>query len=201
MDKADFQDTIPNDLLVHQAGMQPKTLADHSRFAEPISSDSPYSGYSRRWGDASLDIQRTAVQILLGEAANTEMPNDLTALMLATARVESGFNPDAAAGSTSAGGLGQFIDSTAKAYGVGGLERFSLADGARALAQFTLDNYRRALALCSDMPRSCVLEHTYALHHDGPSLKHGGLEIARTQVMPWAQRYQSWIESSQTAEQ
>ncbi len=199
MEKISTGNTIPEELLVQQAGMRPQFIAPHSEFLRPLSAQPEVSGNSRRWGDATLRVQRAAVNSLLEEAAGLGMPRDLTALMLATARVESGFNPDAAAGSSSAGGLGQFIDATARAYGLDHGKKFSLSDAARALSRHTMDNYKRAMRLCAGKTRGCVLEHTYALHHDGPGLKHGGLELARSRVLPWAKRFESWLGSAQTA--
>lgn len=69
-------------------------------------------GYSRVYGDVN-----TADQLVLMDRAFAAMDqhSDLTeadkTLILAIMKHESGFNPDAAAGTTSAAGLGQFIDA------------------------------------------------------------------------------------------
>lgn len=63
---------------------------------------------------------------------------------MAIARVESGFNPDAAAGTTSASGLGQFVDRTGEFYGLNDNNRFNVSANATALIQHFLEN--KALA-------------------------------------------------------
>jgi putative chitinase len=46
--------------------------------------------------------------------------------VLAIAHTESGFNPDAAAGTTSASGLGQFVDKTGEAYSLNDNNRWDV---------------------------------------------------------------------------
>lgn len=52
------------------------------------------------------------------QARNPGMTLDQEAMVLAIAYVESGFNPDAAAGITGAKGLGQFIRKTGASCGL-----------------------------------------------------------------------------------
>jgi hypothetical protein len=68
-------------------------------------------------------------------------------------RHESGFNPDAAAGTTSASGLGQFVDDTTAAYGINtNTQRFDAADGSDAMVRHYLENKRLATNHGSDLP-------------------------------------------------
>lgn len=191
---------IPADLLAQRAGSAPAQIAPQSHYRDPLVYSGGLNGRSRRWGDATPAVQRAAIQALLAEARKLQLPQDAAALLLAIARTESGFNPDAAAGVSSASGLGQFVDSTASAYGITPQTRFSLSAGARALTRLTLENYRRATKLCRRAAEpDCRAAYTYALHHDGPSLKHGGLEIAHRVVLPWQSRFARALDAAQTA--
>ncbi|WP_447754239.1 lytic transglycosylase domain-containing protein [Pseudomonas nicosulfuronedens] len=103
-------------------------------------------------------------------------------MILAICHVESGFNPDAAAGTTSAAGLGQFVDGTAKSYGiVNDTQRFNAEIGADALIRHYLENKNMSSKRYSGRE---LYEMIYAYHHDGPGLAYGGREISRSEVMP-----------------
>ena len=104
-------------------------------------------------------------------------------MSLAIARHESGFNIYAAAKSTSAYGLGQFIDSTGKGYGLDSNNRDDLGMQAQALVQHTMDNFQRA------EDRNRGLEYVYKYHHDGPTEDYGGLSIGKKNVMPYYKKY------------
>ena len=101
------------------AGYKSDNIKPYSHYREPID-DAPdrLAGNSRIWGDASPQVQSRVVDILIEAAREKGLSTRETAHVLAIARVESGFNPDAAAGTTSASGLGQFIDGTGRAYGL-----------------------------------------------------------------------------------
>lgn len=166
------------------------TVFKRSHYYDPIdySLRQPH-GRSRRWGDISPAAQKDVIAIILEEAARQKLPVGETALLLATARIESGFNPDAAATTTSAAGLGQFIDNTAKAFGLIGDKRFSLRHNIRAMILHIRDNLRTACDKYGAQSYDQAVSYAYALYHDGPSLKYGGLEIAKANVVPWARRY------------
>jgi putative chitinase len=115
------------------------------------------------------------------------------ALTLAIARVESGFNPDAAAGTTSALGLGQFVDRTGTAYGLDEHNRFDSQAQADALVQETLNNMGHALQQGhggKDLER-----YAYAYHHDGWSKEQGGFGLADERVLPLVGVYQQYLEN------
>ena len=111
--------------------------------------------------------------------------------MLAIARHESGFNPDAAAGSTSASGIGQFVDSTGEKYGLTLENVFEIKENTLALISIFTKEYARS----ADKKGLTGIDREiriYALHHDGPSLKYGGEELSRLHIIPWVDKiYQS----------
>lgn len=177
-----------------QPGSAPSApLFRGSHFSEELSDYSGPRGRSRRWGDAPLAVQREVVGELLRQARTSGLSRQATAYLLAVVRVESGFNPDAASGSSSAAGLGQFIDATGKAYGLGNDNRFDLRANARAVVAHLQD--------CLKIVRSRYSaeagrwqEYWYAVYHDGPKLGAGGREIARRRVVPWYERFYRWLE-------
>lgn len=145
------------------------------------------AGNSRIWGDAPPATQAAAIDALVRASRAAHLDNHQTALVLAIARTESGFNPDAAAGTTSASGLGQFVDRTGTAYGLGNANRWNVDAQATALVHHFLDNQRLAQA------RHQGDEYIYKYHHDGPSADYGGLAISRREVMPRAAAYEALL--------
>ena len=111
-----------------------------------------------------------------------------TAHVLAIARVESGFNPDAAAGTTSASGLGQFIDKTGNHYHLNSRNRFDVGAQSDALVDHYIDN--RTLA----HKRGQGEEYIYKYHHDGPTRDYGGLTLSEKKVMPYVDKYERFVE-------
>lgn len=83
-------------------------------------------------------------------------------LMLAVAQIESGGNPRAQNPNSSAGGLFQFIDSTAKGYGLA--DRFDPAQSADAAARLTRDN---AAHLARVLGREPTAAELYLAHQQG----------------------------------
>lgn len=157
-------------------------IVRHSYYNAPIE-DTGLRGRSRKAGDAPQEVQRAAIESIIRQGKAAGMSNEDIALTLAIARHESGFNPDAAAGTTSAHGLGQFVNATGEAYGLNDENRWDLDTQARALIEHTQDNIR--LAERNGQGR----EYVYAYHHDGPSLAYGGLDIGRQNVMPRVDSY------------
>ncbi|MGH8043492.1 MAG: peptidoglycan-binding protein, partial [Stenotrophomonas sp.] len=107
--------------------------------------------------------------------------------VLAIARVESGFNPDAAAGTTSASGLGQFIDRTGKHYGLNNANRFDVDAQSDALVAHFVDN--RNLA----RDRGQGEDYIYKYHHDGPTKDYGGLGLSHRKVAPHLDEYEQFV--------
>lgn len=70
------------------------------------------AGQSRVWGDISPDDQALVVDLIIEICTRYKLTYREIAFVLLMVRVESGFNPDAAAGTTSAGGLAQYTKDT-----------------------------------------------------------------------------------------
>lgn len=182
-------------LLTERPGGQPKETASYSHFNDPITFfDGALHGNSRRWGDAPAETQNAVISEILNQTSLRGWSTLNQSFALALARVESGFNPDAAAGSTSASGIGQLIDATASALGLQSESRFSIQGNVGAMLDL-IDQNR--LIAEERFPGSTEtaggLALQYALYHDGPSLNYGGLEIAQQQVVPWAEKINNWL--------
>lgn len=83
-------------------------------------------------------------------------------LMMAVAQIESGGNPRAKNPNSSAGGLFQFIDSTAKGYGLA--DRYDPAQAADAAARLTRDNSAHLSRVLGREPTAAEL---YLAHQQG----------------------------------
>ncbi|PZP61640.1 MAG: lytic transglycosylase [Pseudoxanthomonas spadix] len=192
-------DTIYTDMVQPRgAGYRSDRIKPWSHYREPIDTgDGRLHGESRRWGDASPQTQSRVIDNLIDASREAGLSSRETAYVLAIARVESGFNPDAAAGTTSASGLGQFIDRTGSQYGVNNGNRFDVQTQSRALVQHFIDN--RDLA----RSRGHGEDYIYKYHHDGPSKDYGGLGLSRREVAPYLDRYEHFVEQrlSQTQTQ
>jgi len=184
---------VPVDERVYASrGGAPREVARHSHYDEPISHErGELAGSSRRFGDADRETQRRCMDLVIAKGREHGMSDHEIALTLAIARVESGFNPDAAAGSTSAAGLGQMIDRTGAHYGLDAGNRWSADAQADALVRHTQDNM--ALARARGHGGADLDRYTYAYHHDGPSLKYGGLAIADENVVPKVALYEEYV--------
>ena len=155
------------------------SIKSHSHYRDPIDPSQPGSGNSRVWGDASPEAQREAIDALMAAGNRAGLSDRDMAHVLAIARHESGFNPSAAAGTTSAHGLGQFIDGTGASYGLDDSNRWDVNAQAGALVAHFQDNQRLAAQ------RGQTDEaYVYKYHHDGPTRDYGGLDVARRHVVP-----------------
>jgi murein DD-endopeptidase MepM/ murein hydrolase activator NlpD len=70
------------------------------------------AGNSRVHGDASPEVQDRIIDIIIEIGARYKLSFRDVAYILLMCKLESGFNPDAAAGTSSAGGLGQYTEAT-----------------------------------------------------------------------------------------
>ncbi|WP_166206711.1 XVIPCD domain-containing protein [Cognatiluteimonas telluris] len=180
---------------IHEALIQPRGQAyrasqvvAHSHYLDPIDrGNGRLAGSSHVWGDATAATQSRVVDMLVEAARQAGLNPHRTAYVLAIARVESGFNPDAAAGTTSAYGLGQFIDRTAANYGISDKNRGDVPLQAKALVAHFLDN--EAIA----NRRGQGEEYIYKYHHDGPNGDYGGLAVSRAQVMPYVDGFEKFL--------
>ncbi|MBJ7516964.1 MAG: peptidoglycan DD-metalloendopeptidase family protein [Stenotrophomonas sp.] len=181
-------DIYQNMIQPRGAGYRSDQIKPYSHYREPIDqTDGRLHGESRRWGDASPEVQSRVIDTLIESSREAGLSPRETAHVLAIARVESGFNPDAAAGTTSASGLGQFIDGTGNAYQLNNGNRFDVEAQSDALVKHFIDN--RQLA----QRRGQGEEYIYKYHHDGPTRDYGGLGLAESKVMPRLAEYEQFV--------
>lgn len=84
-----------------------------SHYRDPIIKEGGrLAGNSRKVGDASPNVKYAAINAIVASAKRSGLTLQDAARVLSMARNESGFNPDAAAGTSTAVGLGQLIDAT-----------------------------------------------------------------------------------------
>jgi YD repeat-containing protein len=132
-------------------------------------------------GDASKELQMQSIEATILAAKNANLTLRETAYVLALVQVESGFNPYAAAGTTTAAGLGQFIDDTWRLY-FPELRRWDIKSQTQALVSYFKKNQEAVKLhfLIND-------EYVYKFYHDGPRSTPGygeGLDISQRRVYP-----------------
>ena len=182
---------IYQDMVQPGAAYSSDRIKSWSHYREPIDqSDYRLHGNSRRWGDATPEVQSRVIDTIIESAREKGLTPRETAHVLAIARVESGFNPDAAAGTTSASGLGQFIDKTGNHYHLNNRNRFDVGAQSDALVDHYIDN--RTLA----HKRGQGEEYIYKYHHDGPTRDYGGLTLSEKKVMPYVDKYERFVSSA-----
>lgn len=171
-------------------GYKSSNIKSYSYYNKPIVfKEGGLRGNSRIAGDASEEIQTRSMEAIVEQGIASGMTDREIGLTLAIARHESGFNPDAAAGTSSASGLGQFINNTGKAYGITDETRWDIGTQAKALVEHTLDNIKLA------NKRNKGEEYVYKYHHDGPTKNYGGLKLGRMSVSPFINRYEKFAKN------
>lgn len=168
--------------LYGKKGVQAGKPAANSYFNTPII-EGGLRGNSRKAGDVSPEVQQQIVNMIVETGSSLDMTDYEIAYALATARFESGFNPDAAAKTTSAKGVGQFVDKTGEAYNLTADNQWDASAQVQALLEHTIDNFEMA------RKKGYSNEYVYALHHDGPSLDRGGLGLSKQNIMPFVPKY------------
>lgn len=168
--------------LYGKKGTETGKVASHSYFNIPII-EGGLRGTSREAGGASPEVQQEVVNKIVEYGSRLEMTDYQIAYTLAIARHESGFNPDAAAKSSSASGVGQFINDTGIKYGLNDQNRWDVDAQVQALIEHTMDNF--------DMAKKAGYgdEYVYAYHHDGAGLGGSGLSKSKKFVMPFVPKY------------
>jgi putative chitinase len=166
-------------------------IKPYSHYREPIdTTPGRIAGNSRVWGDASPEVQSRVIDELIDAAQRAGLSRRETAHVLAIARQESGFNPDAAAGTTSASGVGQFVDRTGAGltrHPINATNRFDARAGSDALVEHFIEN--RDLA----RRRGQGEEYIYKYHHDGPSRDYGGLGLSNREIIPRLDQYERFV--------
>ena len=154
------------------------TSVDHSNFKQPIV-EGGLRGNSRLAFDADIKVQNKVIDLIVEESKTQGLSAKETAMTLAIARHESGFNPDAASNLSSASGVGQFINETGSHFGLDDNNRWDANAQVKALVAHTKKTYDYVRR--TKRPLSWV----YKIHHDGYNHKDPkGLRIAEQSILP-----------------
>lgn len=171
--------------LYGKKGTGKNEVVSHSYYNDPLDVE----GFTRSAGGAPKDEQEKAIRTIIETGRSLDASDEEIAYALATARTESGFNIYAAARSSSAYGLGQFLNETGKSYGLNQENRDDIQMQAQALIEFTQYNFDLA------KKRGKGLEYVYKYHHDGPSEDSGGLALSKKNVMPYLDGFRKIVEN------
>jgi murein DD-endopeptidase MepM/ murein hydrolase activator NlpD len=160
-------------------------------------------GFSRMHGDASPEIQDRIIDLLLEVGARYKLPYRDIAHLLLICKVESGFNPDAAALSNSAAGLGQYTDAMIKATSNASLSKARLSFALDLRAESVFDAERGTYALLLSYMRSKELaianfgkeyeNKLYLFHREGWSFNPTSEHLARSRLRELVQIIDSQI--------
>ena len=185
----------PKFLLVYSPGKAPTEVAEHSHYLNPLYTYG-IRGESRVWGDIAVSKQYVIAALITSTLASHGLKIDEIAYALSMVRLESGFNPDAAAGSSSACGLAQFIDATRKALaarcGMSSVELFKF-DAIRNCILLTEHLYECFTWAKGEEGNKWILAYKY--HHDGPYKDYGGAELAEKYILPMMNTAKAFAES------
>lgn len=161
-------------------------VASHSNYLEPLEGEG-LRGKSRDWGDATIEVQHQAIVILTCILRAERFSEEDIAFALCLVRIESGFNPDAAAKSSSASGLGQFINQTRKNLATR-LKMGEAADRYKFNAVFNALLLVPHLKECFSYANKALGQNRYVMayeyHHDGPTGGRGGANLAKEEILP-----------------
>lgn len=142
-------------------------------------------------GGAQPEVQIQVIHRILTQSRPLSV--DDQALLLAIARLESGFNPDAASKTSSAVGVFQIIRANWQGLNLPQESVFDADSNIRAGIQFYQENLRlqqRKFPGIAGDEKAVLL---YALHHDGPSLNSGGAKIAREALLPYFNKFRALV--------
>ena len=178
----------------------------YSYYLLPIAkSTSGSNGNGRIWGDASADVQKKVIDTVISTSKQYGLNTRETAYVLAMAYVESGFNPDAAAGTTSASGVGQFVIDTGEEYDLTytmfdkNPTHFDISCNVDALVRYY--KFNRKWAEKKGFTGRRQEEMIYVYHHDGlAGTDHGGLKISKDRIMPLVDNIEKVLNGTFTGE-
>ena len=163
------------------AAYRPDQIKDRSWIARKPTIDKTagrIGGLSRIYGDIEPQMQDRVIDLLIEVATRYKMSYRDIAHILLFAKVESGFNPDAAAGTTSAAGLGQYTIDTVKEVAKPSVSKLRLGFILDLKDEYVLDAERGAFGvllsymMCKEAATryfspDAVEESTYLFHHEG----------------------------------
>jgi hypothetical protein len=158
-----------------------------SRFTREYDAEEVNRGSSREFLKVGAPVwaQREAVRAILFHSRKAGLSIEDQAVLLATADIESGFNPMARASTTTACGLFQFVKRTGEIFGLSQSECMDPWKNAQAGVAHFMYNYERRVASAVQDSVGAerlfrVFELSYYLHHDGPESSNPGNEVKAT---------------------
>jgi len=174
--------------MLAKKGLGYKKVSTKSHYNEPLDKAlGRPAGNSRIWGDANPDVQKRVIDTIISTANKYKLNTRQTAYVLAMAYLESGYNPDAAS-NQSAAGVGQFLDGTGRDYGLDETNRFEIESNVDALIQYYLINKKiankRGYSGLQEEEKIYQYHHDGAGRSDGDAKDRGGLNLAKTRVLP-----------------
>ncbi|TCV81083.1 hypothetical protein [Sulfurirhabdus autotrophica] len=135
------------------------------------------AGLSRIHGDAAPLVQDKIIDILVEIGARYKLSYRDIAHLLLICKIESGFNPDAAAGTSSAGGLGQYTKVTVKEAAKSNVSKLRLGFNLDLSGDYIFDAEHGAygVVLSFMIAKEHAIEffakdyekHLYLFHHEG----------------------------------
>ena len=156
-----------------------------TRYHDPIDkTPGRIQGNSRRWGDATIETKTEVIREIIRSAKDLNYSLEETAFALLVARLESGFNPDAAALGSTAAGVGQLVERTGIGVGLSPEDAFDYQQNTKAMLLYIKDRMEFVKKRYPDISTEEQFKYTYAHYHDGNILQYGGLEISAKQIMP-----------------
>jgi hypothetical protein len=149
-------------------------LIDSSRFTRDFSASAAQSGRELVNVGAPDWMQRESIRAILFQARKAGLSIEHQAVLLATAEIESGFNPMARAQTSTACGLFQFIRETGSRYELSPEQCMNPWLNAASGIEHYRDNLQRSInAKVTGLVGSELLfelyKQSYYLHHDGPN--------------------------------
>lgn len=139
------------------------------------------AGRTRVYGDIDSLAQDRVIDLIIEIAARYKMSYRDIAHILLFAKVESGFNPDAAAGTSSAGGLGQYTTGTVEEVAKPSISKSRLGFTLNLSDEYVFDAERGAFGvllsymICKEKAShhfpNAIEENTYLFHHEGWNFK------------------------------
>jgi murein DD-endopeptidase MepM/ murein hydrolase activator NlpD len=134
-------------------------------------------GNSRIHGDISPAMQDKVIDLLIEVSTRYKLGYRDIAHVLLMTKIESGFNPDAAAGTTSAAGLGQYTKATVEEAAKAGISKSRLGFTLDLSDEYVLDAERGAFGvllsymICKERAAKYfpekIEENIYLFHHEG----------------------------------
>ena len=178
-----------NEELIAQrlADRTAEEIAAVSRFTRTYSLADIDSRGSREFMRAGAPswMQHESIKAIIEGSREAGLSLEHQAVLLATAEIESGFNPMARAATTSACGIFQFVKATGAAFGLNDSDCFDPWKSTEAEIAHYRQNYERRIeerVAHMEGPERLLrmFELSYYLHHDGPLSKDPSDEVKAT---------------------